>query len=302
MIAHFRICATGSRPSPRIPHSVAGKAPNPVITSLRSLLPITSPAACVSPSLTSAGPYWSVLVALPCAKPLSHRDGVRQPWGEEAQSPLALLKFEVDEDQDWIGNVGDVYKISWSRLSRPTVFDSSSSSSTNTLEQPDSKLQQYQPTLLLILYPHDSTKLKMKFTTTVLALATTALAAPSAEKRDAGCTFGTYECTADYSGIQICNVQGAWELVGGCPTGTSCEYLPQNGFELPFCTNTPSAPTPYKRDAGYGYGYCSTPGQYSCLGYNAIQVCDTSNKLERVGGCPKDSHCDYLNGIPFCVV
>src|SRR3569833_149276 len=113
----------------------------------------------------------------------------------------------------------------------------------------------------------------MKYIAAVLALAASAVAAPS-EKRTDSCTIGTYACTADNSGIQICNVQGVWELVGACPSGTACENLPQNGFELPFCTNKAA-----KRDYGSG-DYCSTPGRYQCLGYDAIQVCDTSNHLQ----------------------
>ncbi len=50
----------------------------------------------------------------------------------------------------------------------------------------------------------------MKFTTALVALASTALAVP-AERRDT-CTFGTYACTADNSGIQICNIEGNWEV------------------------------------------------------------------------------------------
>ncbi len=143
----------------------------------------------------------------------------------------------------------------------------------------------------------------MQFTiATVLALAASAFAAPT-EQYNYGetCKFGTYRCTGDISGIEICNVQGYWELVGPCPSGTSCEFLPQNGFELPFCTAnpTPKAETaPVKRQAG---SHCPTPGQYYCAGLGAIQVCDTQNQLQPVGSCPENSHCSYLNGIPFCV-
>lgn len=71
---------------------------------------------------------------------------------------------------------------------------------------------------------------------------------PSTEsiKRDS-CAFGTYECTTDGAGIQICGIGGFWELVGPCPSGTSCQDLPQNGYELPFCTTTPPASGKTKR-------------------------------------------------------
>ncbi|EPE09364.1 hypothetical protein F503_07140 [Ophiostoma piceae UAMH 11346] len=110
------------------------------------------------------------------------------------------------------------------------------------------------------------------------------------------CVFGTYACTTDGTGIQICDIAGQWELVGPCPDGTSCEDLPQNGSDLPFCTNTAT-----KKAKRGGYGWCPTPGQYSCDGYNAIQVCNTTNGLEKVGDCPSNSHCAYIGEIPYCV-
>ncbi len=135
----------------------------------------------------------------------------------------------------------------------------------------------------------------------VLALAASAVAAPPQQKRES-CAFGTYRCTGDISGIEVCAIDGSWELVGPCPTGTACENLPQNGFDLPFCTNSPATAgysAPAKRD--YDGGYCTTPGRYYCLGTGSIQVCDTQNKLELVGDCPKNSHCSNINGIPFCI-
>lgn len=145
----------------------------------------------------------------------------------------------------------------------------------------------------------------MKYFTAVLALAATALAAPPAtSKRTETCTFGTYRCTATNAGIEICDIQGNWQLVGPCPDGTSCENLPQNGFTLPFCTNNPTPKTVEARNGRPGQSpgeKCQTPGKYDCFGPYAIQVCDTQNVLQFVGNCPEKSHCEYLNGIPFCV-
>jgi hypothetical protein len=150
----------------------------------------------------------------------------------------------------------------------------------------------------------------MKFITASLVLAATALAAPS-EKRsgdsgDSGeCTFGTYRCTTPNTGIEICNIASDWELVGDCPDDTACNYLPQNGFDLPFCTNEVKVePKVDKRNGRPGQSPgepCQTPGKYDCFGPYAIQVCDTQNVLQFVGSCPQRTNCQYLNGIPYCV-
>ncbi|KIH86425.1 hypothetical protein SPBR_08741 [Sporothrix brasiliensis 5110] len=154
----------------------------------------------------------------------------------------------------------------------------------------------------------------MKYSTALLAVAATTVAAVPSNSKRSQCTFGTYACLTDDSGIQICDIEGNWELVGPCPSGTSCEYLPQNGFDLPFCTSNPTTtatptPTPLngkakaKRgaDGGANYNWCPTPGTYTCDGWNAIQVCNTTNGLEKVGNCPSGSHCSYINNIPYCV-
>ena len=114
----------------------------------------------------------------------------------------------------------------------------------------------------------------MKFFAAVAALAATALAAP-AEKREP-CEAGTYRCDADGASIDVCNAQGQWEVAGPCPDGTVCNYLPQDGFSLPFCVN----PTE-KRDAPAS---CS-PSAYTCAknpatGASGIQVCDSQNAWE----------------------
>lgn len=45
---------------------------------------------------------------------------------------------------------------------------------------------------------------------------------------------GTYACTADGSGIDVCDAQNQLVLNGACPAGTHCEALASaNG--VPFC-------------------------------------------------------------------
>ncbi len=146
----------------------------------------------------------------------------------------------------------------------------------------------------------------MKFTAAALLLAGSAMAAPSPDGSSStpACTFGTYECTTPNTGIQICDIAGNWELVGNCPNGTACENLPQNGFELPFCTNTAATKPKVKARNGRGPSpgeKCQTPGQYTCFGPRAIQVCDVTNILRFVGDCPANSHCSYIGNIPYCV-
>ncbi len=154
----------------------------------------------------------------------------------------------------------------------------------------------------------------MKYFAAVLLLAATAFAAPGEEydDRDMSCKFGTYRCTKRNTGIEICDISGQFVLVGDCPKGTACQELPQNGFDLPFCTNKVKkirAPAPgpdgsegWKKKGPQPGDKCKTPGKYQCLGKHAIQVCDVGHILERVGNCPKKSHCDYINNIPYCVV
>ena len=141
----------------------------------------------------------------------------------------------------------------------------------------------------------------MKYIAAALVFAASALAAPGPSEARNTCTFGKYRCTNPNTGIEICDIAGNWELVGPCPKGTACEDLPQNGFTLPFCTNTAKVQTRNGRPGQSPGEKCQTPGKYDCFGPYAIQVCDTQNVLQFVGNCPPRSHCDYLNGIPFCV-
>ncbi|KAK2473373.1 hypothetical protein H9L39_15548 [Fusarium oxysporum f. sp. albedinis] len=48
-----------------------------------------------------------------------------------------------------------------------------------------------------------------------------------------GCTPGTYSCTADLKGWQVCNVDRTWVFAGACPPNTACLFNKQNGS--PYC-------------------------------------------------------------------
>lgn len=141
----------------------------------------------------------------------------------------------------------------------------------------------------------------MHFTTAVLALAATALAAPSSQTKRDGATcdaLGQYSCSADGTKILQCDATLHLAEIGPCPTGTVCEYVEGTGDvpTLPFC-KVPAT----KRDVT-----CSAPGTYQCgtnpeTGVPGIRVCDSTNHLQWNGDCPADTHCDYLNNIPFCL-
>lgn len=140
----------------------------------------------------------------------------------------------------------------------------------------------------------------MKYIVAALALAASAVAAPS-ERRTEACTFGTYECSSS-TGIQVCDIDNTWKYVGDCGAGEVCKDLDQNGYTLPFCTKPTEAVEKRNGRPGQSPGEkCSTPGKYDCFGPYAIQVCNTQNVLELVGDCPQKTHCSYLYDIPFCV-
>ncbi|KEZ44051.1 Uncharacterized protein SAPIO_CDS3790 [Scedosporium apiospermum] len=78
----------------------------------------------------------------------------------------------------------------------------------------------------------------MKFIPAVIiALAAVAAAAPddarpptasptaSPTPSPAACTPGTYACTADARGWQVCDVSGQFVVAGTCPPGTSCVFF-----------------------------------------------------------------------------
>lgn len=110
----------------------------------------------------------------------------------------------------------------------------------------------------------------MKFIVAAVALAATALAAPSVEARDtATCKFGQYRCSADGKAIVQCDVQGHWVTIGDCPNGSSCH--PIQG--IPYCTKKVAK----RQDSGY----CANPGTYSCSSDGqGIDVCDSQNQIQ----------------------
>ncbi|CAM1506092.1 Fc.00g057330.m01.CDS01 [Cosmosporella sp. VM-42] len=70
----------------------------------------------------------------------------------------------------------------------------------------------------------------MKFTlAAVLALAACASAAPKPK----GCTPGTYACTPDALGWQVCNTSRKWVFAGTCPPETSCKFYEPS--HSPYC-------------------------------------------------------------------
>ncbi|KAH7193943.1 uncharacterized protein B0J16DRAFT_87167 [Fusarium flagelliforme] len=70
----------------------------------------------------------------------------------------------------------------------------------------------------------------MKLTVVLIAaLATFVAAAPTVKK----CTPGTYSCTPDSKGWQVCNVDHAWVFAGVCPPKTACLFNKINGS--PYC-------------------------------------------------------------------
>lgn len=108
----------------------------------------------------------------------------------------------------------------------------------------------------------------MKFIVAAVALAATALAAPSAATEQ--CKFGAYRCAAGGHGIDICDISGRWVSVGPCPSGSSCHNI----GNIPYCTKN-------KVDRRQDSGWCPTPGQYTCTADNTgINVCDTQNHIQ----------------------
>lgn len=141
----------------------------------------------------------------------------------------------------------------------------------------------------------------MKFLALVAATAATAAAAPSESPKRDSCEPGSYRCAGYGSEIAVCDALGNWEIAGPCPSGTVCRYLPQDGFELPYCVDA----APEKRDYGAPEG--CTPATYACARNpetwaDGIRVCSLENEWEYIGDCPEDSHCvTFANGIPYCV-
>ncbi|KAJ9132243.1 hypothetical protein NKR23_g11367 [Pleurostoma richardsiae] len=136
----------------------------------------------------------------------------------------------------------------------------------------------------------------MKFAATVLALAASAVAAPSLQQRDDWpCTPGQYFCDQNNTGITVCDIDHSYKYVGDCPAGTVCQTSDVSGQYIPFCTLPPAKD---KRDA-------CTPGTYWCNGdFSGIEVCDGQGNVQLNGLCPPNTHCGYPAnsvGIPFCL-
>ncbi|KAJ3454643.1 hypothetical protein FSOLCH5_003654 [Fusarium solani] len=68
----------------------------------------------------------------------------------------------------------------------------------------------------------------MKFTITLMAAFASIAAAASKE-----CTPGTYACTSDAKGWQVCDVSGKFVLAGSCPPSTSCKFF--QASKSPYC-------------------------------------------------------------------
>lgn len=47
---------------------------------------------------------------------------------------------------------------------------------------------------------------------------------------------GSYVCSPDWSGIEVCDSSYQLEWNGACPYGTVCKYLPDGAAgQIPFC-------------------------------------------------------------------
>ena len=132
----------------------------------------------------------------------------------------------------------------------------------------------------------------MRSTITALSL-TVAAAASVIVERQAACLPGTYKCTngTSPSGIEICNTQRHFVLVGPCSPGTVCQMVSQpGGSSLPACI-TPANPG----------GACTTPGKYECFNNSTIVVCNAQNARQSVGTCPSRTHCGTIGDVPYCL-
>ncbi|KIM94557.1 hypothetical protein OIDMADRAFT_184256 [Oidiodendron maius Zn] len=72
----------------------------------------------------------------------------------------------------------------------------------------------------------------MKIIIPAVALIATAFGNPTVAKRWV-CTPGTYSCTPDNTGWQVCGVSGNWVFAGVCPPNTGCVFDDSN--QSPYC-------------------------------------------------------------------
>ncbi|KAJ4060454.1 hypothetical protein NW761_002501 [Fusarium oxysporum] len=72
----------------------------------------------------------------------------------------------------------------------------------------------------------------MKFAITLAALASLAAATPL-DASTSSCKPGTYSCTPDSAGWQVCDVNHKYVAAGVCPPGTSCVFYKKSAS--PYC-------------------------------------------------------------------
>ncbi|KAM0197418.1 hypothetical protein ACHAPA_001396 [Fusarium lateritium] len=73
----------------------------------------------------------------------------------------------------------------------------------------------------------------MKFTAIAIAAIASVAAATPLNASPGGCKPGTYLCTPDKSGWQICDVSGKYVAAGACPPKTSCVFYQKSAS--PYC-------------------------------------------------------------------
>ncbi|EXA51573.1 hypothetical protein FOQG_03539 [Fusarium oxysporum f. sp. raphani 54005] len=72
----------------------------------------------------------------------------------------------------------------------------------------------------------------MKFAITLAALASLAAATPL-DASSSSCKPGTYSCTPDNTGWQVCDVNHKYVAAGLCPPKTSCVFYKKSAS--PYC-------------------------------------------------------------------
>ncbi|KAL4730814.1 hypothetical protein ACLX1H_002855 [Fusarium chlamydosporum] len=73
----------------------------------------------------------------------------------------------------------------------------------------------------------------MKFTAIIVATIASLAAATPLNAAPSKCKPGTYSCTPDKTGWQVCDVSGKYVAAGACPPKTSCVFNVKNGS--PYC-------------------------------------------------------------------
>ncbi|KAK1757312.1 hypothetical protein QBC47DRAFT_375650 [Echria macrotheca] len=95
------------------------------------------------------------------------------------------------------------------------------------------------------------------------------------------CVVGTYQCTADETGVQVCDLNGGWTLATGCPPSTHCITI----NSIPYCV-VPDL--------------CS-PNTLRCSpDLSGIQVCDAQGHWTRSQTCLSTQRCAG-GASPFCM-